>query len=72
MAGFTGAHRGQDPALLADADPAARLKDMDLKGVDINLTLPSGWFGAPFRHASRGVILVFARDVVCALEEIAA
>jgi uncharacterized protein len=45
MAGFTGAHKGQEPSPLADADPAARIQDMDLEGVDVNLTLPSGWFG---------------------------
>lgn len=45
MAGFTGAHKGQDPSPLVDADPAERIKDMDLEGVDVNLTLPSGWFG---------------------------
>jgi predicted TIM-barrel fold metal-dependent hydrolase len=28
-----------------DDDPAERIKDMDLEGVDVNLTLPSGWFG---------------------------
>jgi predicted TIM-barrel fold metal-dependent hydrolase len=28
-----------------DDDPAERIKDMDRKGVDVNLTLPSGWFG---------------------------
>ena len=45
MAGFTGAHKGQDPSPRVDADPAARIADMDLEGVDVNLTLPSGWFG---------------------------
>ena len=25
--------------------PAARIADMDFEGVDVNLTLPSGWFG---------------------------
>jgi predicted TIM-barrel fold metal-dependent hydrolase len=45
MAGFTGAHKGKDPSPLVDADPAARLQDMDAEGVDVNLTLPSGWFG---------------------------
>ena len=25
--------------------PAERIKDMDFEGVDVNLTLPSGWFG---------------------------
>jgi uncharacterized protein len=33
------------PAPLVDADPAERIKDMDHEGVDVNLTLPSGWFG---------------------------
>jgi uncharacterized protein len=45
MAGFTGAHRGRDPNPRGDDDPAERIKDMDLEGVDVNLTLPSGWFG---------------------------
>jgi uncharacterized protein len=45
MAGFTGAHKGQEPSPLVDAEPAARIQDMDLEGVDVNLTLPSGWFG---------------------------
>jgi predicted TIM-barrel fold metal-dependent hydrolase len=45
MAGFTGAHKGKDPSPLVDADPAARIHDMDEEGVDVNLTLPSGWFG---------------------------
>ena len=26
-------------------DPGARIADMDFEGVDVNLTLPSGWFG---------------------------
>jgi len=45
MAGFTGAHRASPSPLLED-DPAERIKDMDLEGVDVNLTLPSGWFGS--------------------------
>ena len=45
MAGFMGAHKGKDPSPLVDADPAARIQDMDEEGVDVNLTLPSGWFG---------------------------
>jgi hypothetical protein len=45
MAGFTGAHKGKDPSPRVDADPAERIKDMDEEGVDVNLTLPSGWFG---------------------------
>ncbi len=44
MAGFTGAHR-KDPSPLVDDDPAERIADMDLEGTDVNLTLPSGWFG---------------------------
>jgi len=45
MAGFTGVARRQQPSPEVDADPAARIADMDLEGVDVNLTLPSGWFG---------------------------
>ena len=45
MAGFTGVKRMRDPSPLVDADPAARIADMDFEGVDVNLTLPSGWFG---------------------------
>jgi uncharacterized protein len=45
MAGFTGVKRSRQPSLLVDDDPAERIKDMDLEGVDVNLTLPSGWFG---------------------------
>ena len=45
MAGFTGAHGARKPSPLVDYDPAERIKDMDYEGVDVNLTLPSGWFG---------------------------
>jgi len=45
MAGFTGVARERQPSPLVDADPAARIADMDLEGVEVNLTLPSGWFG---------------------------
>jgi uncharacterized protein len=45
MAGFTGVKRERDPSPLVDADPAARIADMNYEGVDVNLTLPSGWFG---------------------------
>lgn len=45
MAGFTRAHKGRDPSPLVDADLAARIKDMDEEGIDVNFTLPSGWFG---------------------------
>ena len=45
MAGFTGVKRERDPSPLVDHDAAERIKDMDYEGVDVNLTLPSGWFG---------------------------
>src|SRR6266850_2476049 len=45
MAGFTGAKREREPALRGDHEPAERIKDLDYEGVDVNLTLPSGWFG---------------------------
>jgi len=45
MAGFTGAHGARKPSPLVDYDPGERIKDMDFEGVDVNLTLPSGWFG---------------------------
>src|ERR1041385_5476155 len=45
MAGFTGVARERQPSPHVDADPAARIADMDYEGVDVNLTLPSGWFG---------------------------
>jgi len=45
MAGFTGVARERQPSPLVDADPAARIADMDYDGVEVNLTLPSGWFG---------------------------
>ncbi len=45
MAGFTGVARERQPSPLVDADPAARIADMDFEGVEVNLTLPSGWFG---------------------------
>jgi uncharacterized protein len=45
MAGFTGVKRSREPSPQVDADPAARIADMDFEGVDVNLTLPSGWFG---------------------------
>jgi uncharacterized protein len=34
-----------EPSLRVDDDPAERIKDMDSEGVDVNLTLPSAWFG---------------------------
>ena len=45
MAGFTGVEREREPSPRVDHDPAERIKDMDFEGVDVNLTLPSGWFG---------------------------
>jgi len=45
MAGFTGAKREREPSAQGDHDPAERIKDLDYEGVDVNLTLPSGWFG---------------------------
>lgn len=34
------------PLEQSEVDPAERIKDMDREGVDVNLTLPSSWFGA--------------------------
>ena len=45
MAGYTGAKRDREPSPLVDNDPRARIQDMDHEGVDVNLMLPSGWFG---------------------------
>ena len=45
MEGFTGAKRDRPVSPRVDDDPAERIADMDYEGVDVNLTLPSGWFG---------------------------
>jgi predicted TIM-barrel fold metal-dependent hydrolase len=45
MAGFTGAKREREPTAMGDDSAAERIKDLDYEGVDVNLTLPSGWFG---------------------------
>src|SRR3954471_13469402 len=45
MAGFTRAHGARKPSPRVDYDPAERIADMDYEGVDVNLMLPSGWFG---------------------------
>jgi hypothetical protein len=45
MARFTGVEREREPSPRVDHDPAERIRDMDYEGVDVNLTLPSGWFG---------------------------
>jgi predicted TIM-barrel fold metal-dependent hydrolase len=39
-------HQHGKPNPLCERDPALRIKDMDVEGVDVNLMLPSGWFGA--------------------------
>jgi predicted TIM-barrel fold metal-dependent hydrolase len=39
-------HQHGSPDPLGERDPVARVKDMDIEGVDVNLMLPSGWFGA--------------------------
>ena len=49
MAGFIGAQT-KSPSPQVDNDPHERIKDMDLEGVDVNLTLPSGWFGTFIGH----------------------
>ncbi len=45
MAGFTGVAKKREVSPLVDVDAAERIKDMDFEGVDVNLTLPSGWWG---------------------------
>jgi uncharacterized protein len=45
MAGFTGVAKKREVSPLVDADSAERIKDMDFEGADVNLTLPSGWWG---------------------------
>jgi uncharacterized protein len=50
MAGFTGVAKKREVTPLCDADSAERIKDMDFEGVDVNLTLPSGWFGTFTAH----------------------
>jgi len=45
LAGYTGHKREREPTPRVDDDPAARIEDMDIEGVDVHLTLPSGWFG---------------------------
>lgn len=44
MKGYKKHQRGK-PNPLCERDPAVRIKDMDLEGMDVNLMLPSGWFG---------------------------
>ena len=45
MAGYK-KHQHGKPDPLCERDPAVRIKDMDREGIDVNLMLPSGWFGA--------------------------
>jgi hypothetical protein len=56
MAGFTGVRGTRQPSPLVDSDPGERIKDMDHEGVDVNLTLPSGWFGTPTLHSRSAVL----------------
>ena len=46
LAGFTGSHKGRDPSPDVDHDAHSRIADLEIEGIDVNLTLPSGWFGA--------------------------
>ena len=39
-------HQHGKPNPLCERDPAVRIQDMDIEGIDVNLMLPSGWFGA--------------------------
>jgi predicted TIM-barrel fold metal-dependent hydrolase len=38
-------HQHGNPNPFSERDPAARIRDMDIEGIDVNLMLPSGWFG---------------------------
>ena len=38
-------HPHGKPNPLCERDPPVRVRDMDIEGVDVNLMLPSGWFG---------------------------
>lgn len=44
--GFSGPTKMErEPSTRVDFDPAVRIQEMDLEGVDVNLMLPSGWYG---------------------------
>lgn len=45
MTGFTGPQTSRKPSPRVDVDVHARIADMDSEGVDVNLLLPSGWYG---------------------------
>lgn len=38
-------HQHGKPNSQCEQDPAVRIQDMDIEGIDVNLMLPSGWFG---------------------------
>ena len=38
-------HQHGKPDPLCERDPAVRAREMDIEGIDVNLMLPSGWFG---------------------------
>ena len=46
FAGMTGGNPERKPSSRGDHDPAVRIGEMDLEGIDVNLMLPSGWFGS--------------------------
>lgn len=45
LSGFTGSHKGREPDPDIDRDAAKRIADLEIEGIDVNLLLPSGWFG---------------------------
>lgn len=47
---FTGQLKHHPALPTSETDPAVRIKDMDMEGVDVNLTLPSSWFGTFSAH----------------------
>ncbi len=44
--GLTESFKGQAPNPDVDLDPAFRIADLDVEGVDVNLMLPGGWLGS--------------------------
>lgn len=45
MAGFTGVQTDKKPNLDIEKDVDLRIADLDYEGIDVNLMVPSGWFG---------------------------
>ena len=45
LSGFAGSHKGREPDPDIDRDAAKRMADLEIEGIDVNLLLPSGWFG---------------------------